>query len=355
MKADADSRIATTARPRDTATKPGTPAGYRAAREGAALFERPGSTLVEVTGSERLPYLNSLCTNKLIDLDPGRSARAFLLVPTKGRVLADFLACETGAATWLECQGGCAPTVMELLGKYYFGQDVAFHDRAEAWRVLALVGPDAGRILTGILPDLPPGEEGMHEESALGGSEARALRWSDAGPPGWHLWVSAGGADTARQALLEAGALSGSEDAWTLLQIESGIAAFGRELGEDTIPLEAPTENAIDHDKGCYPGQEVITRLHFRGRPARQLRGLRIDGDATPSPGVTLDADDKPGVAVVTASAISPSLGAVALAYVHRDYSEPGTRLTLAGSSDGAAAGTSARVADLPMIRPDSE
>jgi folate-binding protein YgfZ len=322
-------------------------AGWRAAREGAALFVRPGSALVEVTGSERLPYLNSLSTNKLIDLEPGRSARAFLLVPTKGRVLADFIACETGAATWLECQGGSAPTVMELLGKYYFGQDVAFHDRSEAWRVLALVGPDAGRILTGILPDVPPAGEGMHEESALGGAPVHALRWSDAGPEGWHLWVSAEAFDTARQAVLEAGAVSGSEDAWTILQIESGIAAFGRELGEDAIPLEAPTGNAIDHDKGCYPGQEVITRLHFRGRPARQLRGLRIEGDAPLAPGAMLHAADKPAVAVVTASAVSPALGPVALAYVHRDYCEAGTRLTADGSS--------AMVADLPLIPPDSE
>jgi folate-binding protein YgfZ len=321
------------------------PAGYRAARESAALFERAESTLVEVSGSERLPYLNSLCTNKLIDLEPGRTARAFLLVPTKGRVLADFLACETATATWLECQGGSAPTVMELLGKYYFGQDVAFLDRGEAWRVLAVVGPDAGRILTGILPDVPPGEEGMHEESAIGGAAARALRWSDAGPPGWHLWVPAEAVGTARQAILEAGAAPGTEDAWTLLQIESGIAAFGRELGEDTIPLEAPTGNAIHHDKGCYPGQEVITRLHFRGRPARQLRGLRIEGDAPLSPGTTADAADKPAAAVVTASAVSPALGPIALAFVHRDYCEPGTRL--------AAGGTTATVADLPLIPPE--
>lgn len=349
MNADADSRTTTTAaEPRD-ARELGAPAGYSAAREGAALFERPGSTLVEVTGSERLPYLNSLCTNKLVDLEPGYAARAFLLVPTKGRVLADFLACETGAATWLECQAGCAPTVMELLGKYYFGQDVAFHDRTDGWRVLALVGPDAGRILTGIVPDVPPAEEGMHEDVPLGGTPARVLRWSDAGPPGWHLWVTADAADTARQALLEAGAVAGTEDAWTLLQIESGIAAFGRELGEDTIPLESPTENAIDHDKGCYPGQEVITRIHFRGRPARHLRGLRIDGDVPLPTGATLDAADKPAVAAVTASAVSPALGPVALAYVHRDYCEPGTRLW-ARPSGGDASGATATVADLPLI-----
>src|SRR5688500_14013875 len=352
MKADADSRIATPAGPREAATD--YPAGYRAARQGAALFERAGSTLVEVTGSERLPYLNSLCTNKLIDLEPGRSARALLLVPTKGRVLADFLVCETGTATWLECQGGCATTVMELLGKYYFGQDVAFHDRTDAWRVLALVGPDAGRILTGILPDVPPAEEGTHEESALGGAPARALRWSDAGPAGWHMWVPTQALEVARQAILEAGAASGSHDAWTLLQIESGIAAFGRELGEDTIPLEAPTENAIDHDKGCYPGQEVITRLHFRGRPARQLRGLLIDGDESLPKGASLDALDKPAAAVGTASAVSPVLGPVALAYVHRDYCESGSRLTVGAHSE-AQVGTTTTVADLPLIPPESE
>jgi len=320
---------------------------YRDAREGAALFARPATGLVEVTGAGRLEFLNGLSTNKLVDLEPGRAARAFLLVPTKGRVLADFIACETGEATWLECQGGSAPTVIELLGRYYFGQDVAFADRSEEWRVVALVGPRAGALLTGVVQEVPPGEEGTHEATRLGGAEARALRWSDAGPPGWHLWVRAEGVETARQALVEAGAVPGSEDLWTLLQIEAGVAAYGRELTEEVIPLEAPTEDAIDHAKGCYPGQEVIARLHVRGRPARHLRGLVFEPGDPPPPGARLDAADKAGVAVVTAAAASPSLGPVALAYVHRDYCEAGTRLTLDGRG--------ATVTDLPLVPPPGD
>ena len=354
MKTDAEPRSASAAGTGENARRLEAPAGYRAAREGAALFARPDAGIVEVTGAERLAYLNSLCTNKLDDLAPGDAARALLLVPTKGRVLADFMACETGSTTWLECQGGCAPVVMELLGKYYFGQDVAFQDRRSEWSVLALVGPGAGELLTGVAADVPPGTERTHEETRIGQTTIRALRWSDAGPPGWHLWIPASEAETVERALIDAGAAPGSEDTWTLLQIESGVAAFGRELGEDAIPLEAPTGDAIHHDKGCYPGQEVITRLHFRGRPARHVRGLRIGGEAPLPPGATLDAEDKPGVAVVTASAVSPALGPVALAYVHRDYCEAGTRLALGGSSD-AASGTTATVADLPLIPTESE
>lgn len=322
------------------------PAGYRAARAGAALFPRPDAGLVEVSGAERLAYLNSLCTNKLDDLGPGAAARAFLLVPTKGRVLADFVACETGTATWLECQGGCAPAVLELLAKYYFGQDVAFADRRAEWRVLALVGPEAGALLTGVAAEVPPGQERSHEETRIGETTIRALRWSDAGPQGWHLWVPASCAEVIERTLVQAGAVPASDEAWTLLQIESGIPAYGRELGEESIPLEAPTEDGIHHGKGCYPGQEVIARLHVRGRPARHLRGLRIEGDAPLAPGTLLDAAGKSGAAVVTASAVSPSLGPVALAYVHRDHCEAGTRLT---ADDRAA-----EVADLPLLPPEA-
>jgi len=146
-----------------------------------------------------------------------------------------------------------------------------------------------------------------------------------------------------RSRVVAAGAEPGDDEAWTVLQIEAGIAAFGRELGEETIPLEAPVEEALSFDKGCYPGQEVIARLHVRGRPARFLRGLRIEGGGALAPGDTLDAADKPRVATVTASGASPALGAVALAYVHRDYLEPGTRLSTAD-------GRTAEVTDLPMI-----
>ena len=208
--------------------------------------------------------------------------------------------------------------------------------------MLALVGPDAGRILTGVAQDVPPAEERTHEESRIGGATFRALKWSDAGPPGWHLWVPAEAIDTARQAILEAGAAPGSDAAWTLLQIESGVAAFGRELGEDVIPLERRPKTRST-TRRCYPGQEVIARLHVRA-PGPASHGPPVRGRGAAAAGRDAGRARQAGVAVVTASAVSPELGAVALAYVHRDYCAPGTRLTSGAHS--------AEVAELPLIPP---
>lgn len=317
-------------------------AAYRAAREGAALFGPAGSRIVEIRGPDRRSYLNSLCTNRVDDLASGEGARAFLLVPQKGRVLADFLACETGEALLLECAGGSADQVLELLRKYYFGQEVEFADTEDAWRTASLQGPESESILRRLGAALPSDGDGAHAEGSIGPAVGRIVRWTDTGETGFRVWLrkeAPGGI----AALVEAGAVRGEAEAWDALQVEAGIAAFGSELGEETIPLEAPTENAISHTKGCYPGQEVIARLWARGRPARHLRGLRFEGVAAPpGGGATLDAEDKSGVGRVTRSAVSPSLGPIALAYVKRDYAAPGTRLL----GDGVVG----EVTELPML-----
>jgi folate-binding protein YgfZ len=306
------------------------------------VLDLPDSGLIEIRGPERRAFLNSLCTNKVDDLEPGRGARAFLLVPQKGRVLADFLACETGASLLVECFGRTAGPALEALRKYYFGQEVEFTDLSGGWRVLSLQGPESQAVLERARIDPPDPVEGAHTEKAMGTTKGHVVRWSDTGEAGFHLWVPAEAAASLFATLLAAGAEAGAREAWDAIQIESGIAVAGAELGPETIPLEAPTENAISHTKGCYPGQEVIARLWARGRPARLLRGLRFEGDDVPPAGATLDADGKRAVARVTRSAVSPALGPVALAYIHRDHVGAGTQLR--------ADAVEAEVADLPMV-----
>lgn len=314
---------------------------YTGVHESAALFSRRDNALIEVTGSEREEYLNNLCTNRIVGLTPGETTRAFILNPTKGRVLADFLVAAAENALWLDCESGCASTVEALLQRYYFGQEVEFRSHGDEWSVESLQGPLSGDVLARAGAALPADCVGAHIETKIGSTAVRVVRWSDTGEAGFRLWAPMSGAQAVDTALIAAGAIPGHEEAWTVLQIEAGIAAFGRELTEETIPLEAPTENAISHDKGCYPGQEVIARLWARGRPAKHLRGLRLGTDRPPPPGTLLDGGDKSGVARITAAGVSPELGSIALAFVHRNYCDTGTRLR---SDD-----LEAEVVDLPM------
>jgi len=135
------------------------------------------------------------------------------------------------------------------------------------------------------------------------------------------------------------------EPAAETLRIETGVPRFGRDMDEETIPLEAGIESrAISFSKGCYVGQEVIIRVLHRGhgRVARKLVGLTIEASDVPPPGTRIASGDRE-IGEVTSSTMSPALQRpIALGYVHRDFVEPGTRLTV-GS-------VNAQVSTLPFM-----
>jgi folate-binding protein YgfZ len=135
--------------------------------------------------------------------------------------------------------------------------------------------------------------------------------------------------------LVERGAVVADRAAIDAARIAAGYPVFGVDMTHDTIPLEAGIEDrAISFDKGCYVGQEVIIRVLHRGhgRVARKLVGLRLEHDGAAS-GSKIAAGDRE-VGTVTSAAVSPELGPIALGYVHRDFTEPGSRVSV-GSQTG--------------------
>ena len=106
-----------------------------------------------------------------------------------------------------------------------------------------------------------------------------------------------------------------------MARIEAGIPRFGREFGPDTMPAEAGLiERAVSFTKGCYPGQEPIARLHYRGHANRGLRGLAFPGDA-PEPGSAVTAEGRE-VGRVTSVADSPTFGRIGLAVIRREIAD---------------------------------
>jgi folate-binding protein YgfZ len=135
-------------------------------------------------------------------------------------------------------------------------------------------------------------------------------------------------------ALVDAGAESVSEAAAEILRVEAGRPRFGREMSSATIPQEAGIDDrAVSFTKGCYIGQETVARLHYRGKPNRHLRGLRLDGPVADGDPITFDGRD---VGRIGTAVVSPAQGPIALAVIRRE-AEPGSRVAVGEAGLGAA------------------
>jgi folate-binding protein YgfZ len=198
-------------------------------------------------------------------------------------------------------------------------------------------GPAAPKLARGSASEGGPAAPKLARGSASEGGTGSSVivtRAAGTGEPGFDLFVESARGRELRRALIEAGAAEVDADTAEAIRIEAGVPLFHRDMDEETIPLEAGIESrAISFSKGCYVGQEVIIRVLHRGhgRVARRLVGLRLQGDVVPPAGSRIRAGDRE-IGKVTSSTRSPALQTpIALGYVHRDFVEPGTKVTVEG------------------------
>ena len=327
--------------------------GYQAARRHAALIDRTDRGRIVVSGADRGTYLQGLLTNDIQALRAGQGCYSAYLTP-QGRMIADMYVYELGDVILLTTIHDVKDAVLFKLDQFVFAEDVQLGDVTASFAQFAIVGPQAAQVVASVM--------GSISESALTampehgnarvdwrGSAAIVTRTTDAGEAGYDVYVESTQADGLRAAVAAAGVPLLDSSLAEAIRIEAGVPAFHRDMDEETIPLEAGIESrAISFTKGCYVGQEVIVRVVHRGhgRVARKLVGLRVESDRVPAVGTTVQAGgDDAGreVGRVTSSTWSPALNQpIALGYVHRDFVEPGTELTI----DGAAA----KVVTLPFV-----
>ncbi len=305
----------------------------RILRRQAGLLDRSERGRLALTGGERREFLQGQVTNDIEALAPGEGCYAAFLTH-KGKMLGDLRVLETGDELLLDCE---RPALQELFGmirRYKLGRDVELHKRTLESGLLSLIGPRAREIAGGD----PGSEEHAHAAATIAGAPVRLI----ATDGGLDVLV-ADSADTerVRAALLAAGAQEVPETAAEVLRVESGRPRWGHELDETVIPQEAGlNERAVSFTKGCYVGQETVARLHYKGKPNRHLRGLKLGGGEV-APGDELRLGEKV-VGRVATVVDSPRHGPIALALVRRE-AEPGAVLRAGGN------GAEATVAALPF------
>jgi aminomethyltransferase len=317
----------------------------RAVRRGAGLFAPEGRALLEVTGSDRVRWLQGQITNDVAKLASGQGCYALVLT-VKGRIVADLHVLARDDRFWLETGAAALAAVRERLERTIVADDVALADASERFARLALEGPAAARILAAAAGIASPPAPESARELEIAGRPAFAWAFGFTGLPGFQLLLAPDAAAPARAALLAAGSAHGlveaGPEAREILRVESGVPALGSELHGEVFPAEARViERAVSFAKGCYTGQEIVERIRSRGNVNYHLVGLRFEADP-PAPGSALESDDGRRVGEVTSVARSPEAGAIGLGYLRRELEAPGRVLR---SAAGAA-----HVAALPFV-----
>lgn len=310
-------------------------------------------------GADRGRFLGGLVTHDVKSLEPGGGAYGFV-TSIKGRVLADVPTLALEDELWLLFPPGRGEAMARHLGKYKIVDRVELE--AVESRSLALIGPGAKDVLTTLGVDDLPAEIWGHRPLTIAGVELRLVREPDLGVPAWKLWVVAGdtegdaagldaGLATVREALLAEGSTvqevpPGAVD---VLRILAGRSRYGVDYGidaaEDAFPQETGLgDEAVSYTKGCYLGQEVVARIHYRGGVNRHLRGLVLGGAdlASPKGGIISVDGREAGRLGSVAMADGRSIG---LAILHKRV-EPGA--TVALESEGGTS-TTAEVVELPF------
>ncbi len=326
------------------------PDAYEAVRHRAGLIGREDRGRLVVSGPDRASYLQGLLTNDIVALRAGEGCYTAYLT-AQGRMIADLLAYELGDVILATMSRDVTGAVLARLNQFIFAEDVALGDVTETFEQFAVVGPAAAAAIAPMLADVTAAAlaalpvHGNVRASYLD-QPVIVARSDDTGERGFDLFVERRHGRALREALLAAGVSAVDPATAAAVRIEAGVPVFHRDMDEETIPLEAGIESrAISLTKGCYVGQEVIIRVLHRGhgRVARRLVGLTMDGLSTPPSGSEVKSGDRV-IGRVTSAALSPALERpIALAYLQRDFVDPGTAVTVEDAR--------ATVTALPFVR----
>jgi folate-binding protein YgfZ len=316
---------------------------YRVLTEECGLLDRSERGKLALSGPGAVQFLNGQVTNELAGLRAGEGCYAAFLTH-KGKMLGDLRVLVVGdepagapSELLLDTERTALQALFDMIRRFKVGYEVQLHKRTLEHALFSLIGPDAAAVAAGegALPDA----EHANRRAQIGGREVLLIRTAE--PAGVDVVCDAGDSGSVRDALVRGGARPVSEDAAEILRVELGRPRFGVDLDETVIPQEAGlNERAVSFTKGCYLGQETVARLHYRGRPNRHLRGLRLSEPT--APGAELRLGERL-VGVLTSSVRSPVLGPIGLALLRRE-AEPGMTV--------AANGGIATVEQLPFGGP---
>lgn len=347
---------------------------YAALRKHCILLDQPNRAVIEVSGKDRIDFLNRMVTQELKGLPPFRLRRSFWL-NKKGRIDADLRIIDLPSRTLLEMDVHAGERTLEGLKGFVISEDVQLSDWSEKTHRLSLHGPSALDLISSVAQNAhgadasgPAFGELLPDRACvvrLFGAETFIYREDLCGEVGLEMIVPAKHALNVYQQLLEAGhdrthdeggtqvGLSSTRHelstrvklkpagwhAFNIARVEAGTPLYNIDFGPESLPAETGViDDRVSFTKGCYLGQEIVARMHSRGHPKQLLVAIKFDSRKDEETGFAkqpvtgtslIAAGGTEVVAQITSSTLAPMLGSVPVAFaqVRHDHCQPGTVL----------------------------
>jgi folate-binding protein YgfZ len=315
------------------------PEGYRELVSRVAAVTAWPSEELEVAGDDRSRFLNGLVTCDLRQLAPGMGRYGFITT-VKGRVMSDVIAVAFEDRFLLVLPPGSAEEVRDHIERYKVADRVTVSASTAPSRAF-LAGPEAGATLREIVGAVP---------DVWGGSCGPGW-WIVGDPrlgvPGWRVGTEEPEGAEVSRALDAADVVPAGVEATTAVRVERGFARFAIDFDHRSVPQETGLEKvAVSYDKGCYLGQEVVARIHYRGSPSGRLKGFVAPPNRRLARGDELLLDGE-RVGAVTSGAWSPELERF-VGLGRLDRKAEGVE------SVGLGDGTEVEVVEPPIVKPSS-
>ena len=332
---------------------------HQAVRKRVGIVDVSYRSRHQLTGDDRAKFLHRIISNDVEGLSTGQGTYAMLLTH-RGKIIADLNIYVLEDAITIDTAPETAENLFSELDKYIIADDVELSDVTTETGAVAVHGPKSSELVQSVLSmsdlaTLPERYNRVRKADACFEHPVVCVRTDATGEVGYMLYTAAEALASLWEALMTKGAQFSVQpigwDALESLRIEAGVPRYGTELTDAVIPLEAELEHAIDFEKGCYIGQEIVARMKYRGHPNRLLRGLEVDGDPISQddcklrPNATVFDGDKE-VGWITSSTFAATLAKeIALGYVRIAVTEAGSRVQVE-TSDGRVDAT---VVQLPF------
>jgi len=310
-------------------------AEHTAVRSGVGIADLSHRGKIRVTGEDRVKWLQSVISNDILPLTTGQGLYSSFLTH-KGKMLSYFRVYALPDSLFIEDVGEIGETTFQALRKFLlYGTKAKMENSAETWGLLLVSGPKSGALIhTAFGTDISSLKPLTFVTQEIGGQQALLIRTEETGETDIEILIPADGLTSAWERLWAVGSPMGLKlfgaQAREILRIEAGLPRAGADLTEEIVPPEANLEGiAFSLTKGCYPGQEVVARMDTYGSVRRHLVGLMLQDAVLPPKGAKLFSGDRE-VGWVSSSAHSPSVGcSVAFGFPLRDFTAPGTALTV--------------------------